>query len=267
MKIFIDADSCPVLDITLAACRIFEIPAVIVHADAIKIKRDDAEIICCRIGANSADRHILDRVTAGDVVITNDSGLAGLCLDKKARAINSFGIRYQQGPAKRSSYILPLFPTKRTLNDDLAFVKRFLDFLDLKVPKKSPRCLYLDYSPKSYIKVAVAFCEIFNLPYKIYTSGDPYFTNNDSIVTSLYDPTDRAIDILGNIRPDDIIVAQRTELEIEALKQKAHVLFLNGECPGLDGYEELADGTQLPHPAKHGKDLCRFTEALYDLIK
>ena len=45
-------------------------------------------------GADSADFAIVGRITPGDLVITQDYGLAALCLTKGAKVIDQNGMRY-----------------------------------------------------------------------------------------------------------------------------------------------------------------------------
>ena len=92
MKIIIDADACPVTDITLEIAKERSIPCTIVCDNAHYIVREGAETIVVDKGADSADLKIANTVSRGDVVVTQDYGLAALILGKGGKAINQNGL-------------------------------------------------------------------------------------------------------------------------------------------------------------------------------
>ena len=97
MRIWIDADGCPVVDITLRVARACGVPCTIVcdtaHAFA---PRDGMEVITVSQGADSADFYLVNFARKGDVVITQDYGLASMALSKGARVINQDGLEYTE---------------------------------------------------------------------------------------------------------------------------------------------------------------------------
>ena len=92
MKIIIDADACPVTDITLQIAKEKGIPCKIVCDNAHYIVRDYAETIVVDKGADSADLKIANTVSRGDIVVTQDYGLAALILGKGGKAVNQNGL-------------------------------------------------------------------------------------------------------------------------------------------------------------------------------
>jgi uncharacterized protein YaiI (UPF0178 family) len=58
------------------------------------LERTGAETITVIHGADSADFALLNLVVAGDIVITQDYGLAAMSLAKKARVLNQNGMVY-----------------------------------------------------------------------------------------------------------------------------------------------------------------------------
>ena len=84
--VLIDADGCPVVDLTIRICRAHSVPVLILCDTAHRIKRDGAETIVFDKGADSVDFALVNRVCPGDVVITQDYGLAAMCLSRRARA-------------------------------------------------------------------------------------------------------------------------------------------------------------------------------------
>ena len=92
MKIIIDADACPVLDITLEMARKRDISAIIVSDNAHFIVREGAKTVTVDKGTDSADLKIANIAERNDIVVTQDYGLAALCLAKGARALNQNGL-------------------------------------------------------------------------------------------------------------------------------------------------------------------------------
>lgn len=96
MKIFIDADGCPVVDIAVRAARRCGIECTIICDTAHSIQREGADTIIVDKGADSADFSLVNLVGAGDIAITQDYGLAAMCLSKNAVAINQDGRLYTE---------------------------------------------------------------------------------------------------------------------------------------------------------------------------
>jgi len=92
MRIFIDADGCPVVNITLRVAKERDIPCVIVCDTAHAFdETDGVQVVTVSQGADSADFELVNRVGAGDVVVTQDYGLAAMCLARRAIPIHQNG--------------------------------------------------------------------------------------------------------------------------------------------------------------------------------
>ncbi len=76
MNILIDADGCPVVDLTLQIAKQFSIPVVILCDTSHQIEREGAQTLVFDKGADSVDFALVNRVKPGDVVVTQDYGLA-----------------------------------------------------------------------------------------------------------------------------------------------------------------------------------------------
>ena len=76
MTILIDADGCPVVDLTLQIAKQFSIPVVILCDTSHQIEREGAQTLVFDKGADSVDFALVNRVKPGDVVVTQDYGLA-----------------------------------------------------------------------------------------------------------------------------------------------------------------------------------------------
>jgi uncharacterized protein len=99
VKVFIDADACPVTRDALAIARTDSIPVVLVANDSQNLgqfaDRVGVEILQVGSGRDAADFAMVPRLAPGDVVVTNDTGLAAMALARGARAINPRGRVYQ----------------------------------------------------------------------------------------------------------------------------------------------------------------------------
>ena len=96
MKIFIDADGCPVVDITVRTAKRYGIECTIICDTAHSIQREGAETIIVDKGADSADFRLVNLVNAGDIAVTQDYGLAAMCLSKRAAVLNQDGKLYTE---------------------------------------------------------------------------------------------------------------------------------------------------------------------------
>lgn len=144
MRIIIDADACPVVDITLDIARSRFIECVLVCDNAHFMERQGAVTITVDKGADSADIKIANTVEKGDTVVTQDYGLAALCLGKGARALNQNGLiftnenienlLYSRFASKKArlSGVRTKGPKKRTAENDEAFRKALISVLEAK---------------------------------------------------------------------------------------------------------------------------------------
>jgi hypothetical protein len=96
MKIFIDADGCPVVDIAVRTAKRYGLECTIICDTAHSIQRDGAETIIVDKGADSADFRLVNLISAGDIAITQDYGLAAMCLSKRAFVLNQDGKCYTE---------------------------------------------------------------------------------------------------------------------------------------------------------------------------
>lgn len=92
MKIFIDADGCPVVDITVSVAKKHSLPCYIICDTAHEFSKDGEETVVVEKGADSVDFKLVNLVTAGDIVVTQDYGLAAMCLARKAVPISQNGL-------------------------------------------------------------------------------------------------------------------------------------------------------------------------------
>lgn len=96
MKLLIDADGCPVVDIAVHLCRKHQISCLLLCDTAHTMNRDGAQTLVLDKGADSVDFALANRVQPGDIVVTQDYGLASMCLAKGARVLHQDGWRYTE---------------------------------------------------------------------------------------------------------------------------------------------------------------------------
>lgn len=92
MKIFVDGDSCPVVDKVIKITREYNLEAIIVKNYNHEIWSDYATIITVDQGPDSADYYIGNNVAKSDIVVTQDYGLAAIALSKGALCVNQNGL-------------------------------------------------------------------------------------------------------------------------------------------------------------------------------
>ena len=94
MRIYIDADGCPVVDSTLRLAAAHRVETVILCDTSHEIQRPGVQTVTVSKGADSVDFALVNRLAPGDVVITQDYGLAAMCLAKRAKVLHQDGMRY-----------------------------------------------------------------------------------------------------------------------------------------------------------------------------
>lgn len=126
-QLFIDADACPVTREALACARAARLPVLIVGNTTQNLERRirpddprDAEhargadarhagfwvsILDVSIGADSADFAIVELLQPGDVVVTQDIGLASMVLGRGAAAIGVRGRVYDKATIDMQLFI------------------------------------------------------------------------------------------------------------------------------------------------------------------
>lgn len=97
MKIYVDADASPVKNIVIEEAEKAEIPVVLVTSFAHYSPEEPpagVEIIYVDTGADAADYRIMKMAEKGDIVITQDYGLASLGLAKGCTVLHHKGFIY-----------------------------------------------------------------------------------------------------------------------------------------------------------------------------
>lgn len=92
MKIYIDADGCPVVGLSVKVAKEYNLNVFIVKNYAHKIEDSYATVVTVDISPDSADYYIVNKAEKGDIVVTQDYGVAAMALSKGAFCINQNGL-------------------------------------------------------------------------------------------------------------------------------------------------------------------------------
>lgn len=139
MKIFVDADACPVVDIVEDIATKYNIPVTLLCDTNHVLTSDYSEVIVVGAGADAVDYKLISICHRGDIVVTQDYGVAAMALGKGAYAIHQSGKwytdenidqmlmeRHLNKKARRASSRNHIKgPRKRTDEDDQRFAESF----------------------------------------------------------------------------------------------------------------------------------------------
>jgi uncharacterized protein len=94
VKILIDADGCPVVDITLRIAKEKNIECIILCDTSHFFERDGARTVTVARGPDSVDLVLVNMLEPGDIAVTQDYGLAAMCLARRAVPVSQDGLIY-----------------------------------------------------------------------------------------------------------------------------------------------------------------------------
>lgn len=94
MRILIDADGCPVVDIAVRLAKEFQTECRILCDTSHVFEKEGAVTLTYSKGADSVDFALVNMVRGGDIVVTQDYGLAAMCLARSAVPLSQDGMIY-----------------------------------------------------------------------------------------------------------------------------------------------------------------------------
>jgi len=142
LRILIDADACPVVDLTVKIAKTYNLDCIILCDTSHYIEKNGATTITISKGADAVDFALVNMVKPGDIVITQDYGLAAMCLAREAVPINQDGMIYsndnigglleQREMARkvRASGGRLKGPSKRTQEQNEKFMRELMNLID-----------------------------------------------------------------------------------------------------------------------------------------
>ena len=139
MRILVDADACPIVTIVEHTAEKYQIPVILLCDTNHVLQSDYSEVLTVGAGADAVDFKLVSICRKGDIVVTQDYGVAAMALGKGAYAIHQSGKwytndnidrmlmeRHLNKKARRSSNKAHLKgPKKRTKEDDERFSESF----------------------------------------------------------------------------------------------------------------------------------------------
>ena len=94
MRILVDADACPVKGIIVEAARQRGIPVTMVIDTSHEYDDGYSAVIVVAKGTDAADFKLANLAGKGDIVVTQDYGVAAMVLSRGARAVSQNGMIY-----------------------------------------------------------------------------------------------------------------------------------------------------------------------------
>ena len=139
MQIFVDADACPVVAIVEKVAKMYAVPVTLLCDTNHVLSSSYSKVIVVGAGADAVDYKLISICRKGDIVVSQDYGVAAIALGKGAYAIHQSGKwytndnidqmlmeRHLNKKARRSSHKNHVKgPKKRTEEDDERFAQSF----------------------------------------------------------------------------------------------------------------------------------------------
>lgn len=150
MTVFIDADGCPVVKETELICQKYSINLAVMCDTNHILNCNYGKVITVGAGADAVDFELINRCKPGDIVITQDYGVAAMALSRKCRCLNQNGLIYTDDNISQllySRYVTKKIrsssskhhlkgPAKRKQSDDESFRKSFLKLIEISIKEQ-----------------------------------------------------------------------------------------------------------------------------------
>jgi len=149
LQLLIDADACPVIDLALSISSRYEIKTILFCDTSHRIERENAITIMVPKGADSVDFKLVNAINKYDIVITQDYGLAAMCIAKGAFVIDQNGrkmtndnidqllaFRYESAKIRRAGGRTK-GPKKRTEENNISFANNFRQICEQAISTKT----------------------------------------------------------------------------------------------------------------------------------
>ena len=145
MKILVDADACPVVRIVEQTAERYKIPVVLLCDTNHVLQSSYSEIKVIGAGADAVDFALVNQCGKGDIVVTQDYGVAAMILGKGAHGIHQSGKWYTNENSDQMLMERHLAkkarmgkgkhhlkgPAKRTVEDDERFQESFSKLIEV----------------------------------------------------------------------------------------------------------------------------------------
>ena len=150
MQILVDADACPVVSIVERVAKEHNLPVTLLCDTNHVLSSDYSEVIVVGAGADAVDYKLISICHKGDIIVSQDYGVAAMVLGKAAYAIHQSGKwytnenidqmlmeRHLNKKARRASGKKHLRGSrKRTAEDDEHFRESFEKMIHMAMDKE-----------------------------------------------------------------------------------------------------------------------------------
>lgn len=142
MKILVDADGCPVKEIIVKVAKRYKLEVVMIMDIAHEYRSSYCEVIQVDKHRDSVDFVLINKAKKGDIVVSQDYGVATMALSKGACAIGNSGLVYTDenidnllqkrhtSRKLRNSGVRVKGPSKRTKEDNERFESNFIALIE-----------------------------------------------------------------------------------------------------------------------------------------
>lgn len=143
MKILVDADACPVKNIIEDLAQQYNIEVIMISNHHHSLKSSYARVLTVDAYSQSVDIAIANLAVTGDIVVTQDYGLAALVLEKDIGAIHPGGIIYTRdnidgllmqrfvNQKAREARVKTGRNKKRSIKDDIRFKQGMIQLIEM----------------------------------------------------------------------------------------------------------------------------------------
>ena len=150
LHIFVDADACPVVSIVENIAYKYSVPVTLLYDTNHVLESEYSEVIVVGSGADAVDYKLISICNKGDIVVSQDYGVAAMALGKGAYAIHQSGKwytndnidrmlmeRHLNKKARRESGKNHIKgPKKRTSEDDEHFSESFEKMIRMAIQNR-----------------------------------------------------------------------------------------------------------------------------------
>lgn len=94
IRILVDADACPVIDIVEKVAECYQVPVILLCDTNHVLQSNYSTVKVIGAGADAVDYALINLCRKGDIVVTQDYGVAAMALGKSAYGIHQSGKWY-----------------------------------------------------------------------------------------------------------------------------------------------------------------------------
>lgn len=142
MKILVDADACPVKDEIVQCSKLFNLTLIMFVDVNHRLDKYDVQVVTVDQGSDSVDLALINAMSPGDLIVSQDYGVASLALAKRGHVIHPSGMIINEGNIDqlmferhinreiRKNKSRGTKHKKRTMDDNIRFseqIKRYIE--------------------------------------------------------------------------------------------------------------------------------------------